>query len=131
MKFLPISRIALVLSLLGGSALGAEAALANPLVAGNAVGSWRPGSSQHLDWVRAQRAWTDQSYRQTRWRLDQLERCLTRARQPWATDECLRRDQQAQAWQWQRDQQQWQVLMRRFGAPGSSAQRPWQSGLGI
>jgi hypothetical protein len=130
MKSLPLSRIALVLSLVGGGALGADAALANPLVTGTAGGSWRPGPGQHLGWVQAQRAWTDQSYRQTRARLDQLERCLTRARQPWATEQCLRRDEQVRAWQWQRDQQEWQVLMRRFSTP-SAVQLPWQPGLGI
>ncbi|MEX1315814.1 MAG: hypothetical protein AB1Z22_01655 [Synechococcaceae cyanobacterium] len=130
MKSLPLSRILLVLGLLGGGALSADAALANPLVFGNAVRPWRPASAQQLGWVQAQRAWADQSHRQTHHRLNQLEQCLRRARQPLANEQCLQRDAQALELQWQRDQQEWQALMRRFATP-SAVRLPWRPGLGI
>jgi hypothetical protein len=78
--------------------------------------------------VQAQRAWADQSYRQTQRRLDQLEQCLGRARQRWDNDQCLRRDDQARERQWQRDQQEWQALLR---SQASTAQLPWRPGMGI
>jgi hypothetical protein len=125
---LSFPRLALVLGLLGGGAISAGAVLANPLWPGGVVSSWRPNPTLHLGWVQAQRAWVDRSYRQTQWRLDQLEQCLGRARQRLDSDQCLRRDEQARERQWQRDQQEWQGLMRR---QGSTAQLPWRPGLGI
>jgi len=128
MTFLPVSRLALVLGLLGGGAVSAGAALANPLWPGGVASPWRPNPGLQRGWVQAQRAWADQSYRQTQRRLNQLEQCLGRARQRSDNDQCLRRDEQARERQWQRDQQEWQALMRRQGA---TAQLPWRPGLGI
>lgn len=119
MTSLSFPRLALVLGLLGGgAAISAGTALANPLWPGGVASSWRPNPSPHFGWVQAQRAWADQSYRQTQWRLDQLEQCLGRARQRWDNDQCLRRDLQARERQWQRDQQEWQAKL------------PWRPGLG-
>lgn len=128
MTSLPFPRLALLLGLLGGGAVSAGTALANPLWYGGGVGPWRPNPDLNLDWVQAQRVWADQSYWATQRRLDQLEQCLGRARQRRDNDQCLRRDAQARERQWQRDQQEWQTLMRR---QGSTAQLPWQLGLGI
>ena len=112
-----LPRAALLLGLLGGG-LSAGAGLANP---------WRPNPNPnpglHLGWVQAQRAWADQSYRQTQRRLEQLEQCLGRASHRWDADRCLRRDEQARQRQWQRDQQDWQSLQQRQGA---IAQQPWR-----
>lgn len=119
----PLPRLALLLGLLSGGAFGATTALANP---------WRPNPTPHLGWVQAQRAWADQSYRQTQQRLDQLEQCLSRARQTWNRDQCLRRDEQARERQWQRDQQHWQVLLRRHTAHANAiAPTPWRPLVGL
>ena len=113
-------RLPLLLSLLGGGLLSGGAALADPLP--NAP--WRPSyPGPQLGWVQAQRDWAEQSYRQTRRRLDQLEWCLRQVRQPWQQEQCLRRDEQARQRQWQRDQQEWQVLLQR---PGAIAHQPWR-----
>jgi hypothetical protein len=128
MTSLPFPRLALMLGLLGVGAVSAGTALANPTWPGGVVSPWRPNPGLQLGWVEAQRAWADQSYRQTQRRLDQLEQCLGRARQRWDNDQCLRRDAQARERQWQRDQQEWQALMRREDA---TAQLHWRPGLGI
>ena len=128
MTSLPFPRLALMLGLLGVGAVSAGTALANPTWPGGVVSPWRPNPGLQLGWVEAQRAWADQSYRQTQRRLDQLEQCLGRARQRWDNDQCLRRDAQARERQWQRDQQEWHALMRR---EDSTAQLPWRPGLGI
>lgn len=114
-------RRALLLGLLSCSAFGATTALADP---------WRLSPAPQLGWVQAQRSWADQSYRQTHQRLDQLEQCLSRARQAWSRDQCLRRDEQARERQWQRDQQLWQMLARRNTAT-SYAPVPWQPLVGL
>ena len=128
MTFLPFPRLALLLGLLGNGAVSAGTALANPMGPGSVVSPWRPAPALQLGWVQAQRAWADQSYWQTQRRLDQLEKCLGRARQRWDNDQCLRRDEQARERQWQRDQQEWQALIRR---QDSSAQLTWRPGLGL
>jgi len=128
MTSFPFPRLALVLGLLGGGAVSAGTALASPLWPGGVVSPWRPNPGLQLGWVQAQRAWFDQSYWQTQRRLDQLEQCLGRARQRWDNDQCLRRDEQARERQWQRDQQEWQALLRR---QGSTAQLSWRPGMGI
>lgn len=128
MTSLPFPRLALVLGLLGGAAVSAGTALANPMWPGGVVSPWRANPGLQRGWVQAQRAWADQSYWQTQRRLDQLEQCLGRAGQRWDNDQCLRRDEQARERQWQRDQQEWQALMRR---QDSTAQLPWRPGLGL
>ena len=128
MKSFPLPRLALVLGLLGSGAVGTGSALADPLFPGRAVGPWSSNSGLQPGWVQAQRALADQSYRQTQWRLDQLDRCLSSARQRWDNDHCLRRDEQARERQWRRDQQEWQLLM---GRQGSTAQLPWRPGQSL
>jgi hypothetical protein len=132
MKLSPLPRLTLVLGLLGSGAISgvvsAGSALADPQLPARAVGPWHSNPGLHRGWVQAQRDWADQSYRQAQWRLDQLERCLSSARQRWDNDQCLRRDEQVRERQWQRDQQEWQVLMRR---QASIAQLPWRSGPGL
>lgn len=128
MTSLSFPRLALVLALLGGGAVSAGSALANPLWPGGIESPWWANPGLNRGWVQAQRHWVDQSYRQTQRRLDQLEQCLGRARQRWDNDQCLRRDEKARERQWQRDQQEWQALMRR---QGSTAQLPWRPGMGI
>lgn len=113
MTSLPFPRLALVLGLLGAAALSADTALANSMWSRGVASPWRPNPAPQLVWVQAQRTWADQSYRQTQRRLDQLEQCLGRVRQRWDIDQCLRRDEQARERQWQRDQQEWQDLIRR------------------
>lgn len=110
MKLLSLTRPAALLGLLGAGALSGSAALANPW------GPYGPRHQQHQGWVQAQRHWADQSHRQHMLRLSQLEQCLERARHRRDQDQCLRRDEQARELQWQRDQQEWQALLR------------WQSG---
>lgn len=114
-------RLALLLGLLGCGAFSATAALANP---------WRPYQTSQLDWVQAQRDWADQSYQRTQRRLDQLEQCLSRARQSWDRDKCLRRDEQARELQWQREEQQLQSLMRRHST-SADGRWPWRPLVGI
>lgn len=121
MPRLPRPRLALLLGLLGCGAFSATAALANP---------WRPYRTSQLDWVQAQRDWADQSYQRTQRRLDQLEQCLSRARQSWDRDKCLRRDEQARELQWQREEQQFRSLMRRHSTSADS-RRPWRPLVGI
>jgi hypothetical protein len=128
MKSFPTPRLALVLGLLGSGAVTAGSALADPQFSGRAVGPWTPNSGLQRGWVQAQRALADQSYRQTQWRLDQLDRCLGSARQRWDHEQCLRRDEQARERQWRRDQQEWQLLM---GRQDSTAQLPWRPGLSL
>jgi len=132
MKSFPRLRLILVLGLLGSGAyagvVGTGFALADPSFPGRSVGAWNATPSQHRDWVQAQRAWADEAYHQTMWRLDQLERCLVSARQRRDQDQCLRRDAQARERQWQRDQQEWQVRVRRQAI---AAQLSWQPGLGF
>ena len=65
---------------------------------------------------------------QTQWRLDQLDRCLSSARERWDNDQCLRRDEQARERQRRRDQQEWQLLM---GRQGFTAQLPGRPGLSL
>jgi hypothetical protein len=128
MKTFLLPRLALVLGLLGSGAVSAGSALADPQFSGRAVSPWTPNSGLQRGWVQAQRALADQSYRQTQWRLDQLDRCLSSARQRWDNDQCLRRDEQARERQWRRDQQEWQLLM---GRQDSTAQLPWRPGLSL
>ena len=128
MKSFPLPRLALVLGLLSSGAVSAGTALADPPFPGRAVGRWSPNLGHQRGWVQAQRALADQSYRQTQWRLDQLDRCLISARQRRDNDQCLRRDEQARERQWRRDQQEWQLLM---GRQGSTAQLPWRPGLSL
>lgn len=128
MKSFPLPRLALVLGLLGSGAVSVSTALADPQFPGRAVGPWSPYSGLQRGWVQAQRALADQSYRQTQWRLDQLDRCLNSARERWANDQCLRRDEQARERQRRRDQQEWQLLM---GRQGFTAQLPGRPGLGL
>lgn len=99
----------LLLCLLGAGLLGSGTALADPM--------------PRYGWLEAQRSWAEQSYRQTQRRLDQLERCLERAHRPWAQERCLRLDEQAREWQWQRDRQEWQSLQRQRGG---SLQLTWR-----
>ena len=129
MSVLSLPRMALVLGLLGSGTIGATAALAAP---------WRPYPAPSPDWVQAQRSWVDQSYRQTQRRLDQLQQCLRSARQRWDHEQCLRRDEQARQWQWQIEQQQWQVLLRRHNLNSTNSQpwaqpwnQPWRPVVGI
>ena len=128
MKSFPLPRLTLVLRLLRSGAVSAGSALADPKSSGRAVAPWGPNSGLQRGLVQAQRALADQSYRQTQWRLDQLDRCLSSARQRWDNDQCLRRDEQARERQWRRDQQEWQLLM---GRQGSTAQLPWRPGLSL
>jgi hypothetical protein len=128
MKSFPLPRLALVLGLLGSGAVSAGTALADPQFPGRAVGPWSPNSGLQRGWVQAQRALADQSYRQTQWRLDQLDRCLSSARERWANDQCLRRDEQVRERQRRRDQQEWQLLM---GRQGFTAQLPGRPGLSL
>ena len=128
MKSFPLPRLALVLGLLGSGAVTTGSALADPQSPGGAFGPWSPNSGLTRGWVQAQRALADQSYRQTQWRLDQLDRCLSSARQRWDNDQCLRRDEQARERQWRRDQQEWQLLM---GRQDSTAQLPGRLRLGL
>jgi len=128
MKSFPLPRLALVLGLLGSGAISTGSALADHQFPGRAFGPWSPNSGFHRGWVQAQRAFADQSYRQTQWRLDQLDRCLSSARQRWDNDQCLRCDEQARERQWRRDQQEWQLLMNR---QGSTAQLPGRLRLGL
>jgi hypothetical protein len=128
MKSFPLPRLALVLGLLGSGAVSAGSALADPQFPGRAVGPWSPNSGLQHGWVQAQRALADQSYRQTQWRLDQLDRCLSSARERWDKEQCLRRDEQVRERQRRRDQQEWQLLM---GRQGFTAQLPGRPGLGL
>ena len=128
MKSFPLPRLALVLGLLGSGVVSAGSALADPQFPGRAFGPWSPNSDLTRGWVQAQRALADQSYRQTQWRLDQLDRCLSSARERWDNVECLRRDEQARERQWRRDQQEWQLLM---GRQDSTAQLPGRLHLGL
>lgn len=115
MPSLPFFRLALVLSLFGGSAYAGPASLAN---------SWRSEPVPQRNWVEVQREWAEQSHRQTQRRLDRLDQCLSRARQRWEYDQCLRRDDLAREWQWQRDQQRWQTLVQQY-VPQAQARTPW------
>lgn len=121
MTLLTLPRLALLLGLLGGGTVGATAAQANP---------WRPSHAPQQGWVQAQRDWAEQHYRQTQRRLDQLEQCLSRARQRRDQDQCLRRDEQARERQWQRDRQSWQALIRRQ-TPYATGPQPWRPLVGI
>jgi len=128
MKSFPLPRLALVLGLLGSGAVSAGSAMADPQFPGRAFGPWSPNSDLTRGWVQAQRALADQSYRQTQWRLDQLDRCLSSARERWDNDQCLRCDEQARERQRRRDQQEWQLLM---GRQGFTAQLPGRPGLSL
>lgn len=83
------------------------------------------GDNSYSDWLDAQRSRTEQAYQQALRRLDQLERCLDRSRRHQDRDQCLRRDLEARERQWQRDQRDWQLLMRR---QGRVAQLAWPLG---
>lgn len=120
------SRLVLLLCLLGSTtALPFTAALARPSAPDSP--SWSDRSDRDRDrdrnqerdrdqaWLEAQRARADLAYQQTQRRLDQLERCLDRSRRSQERDQCLRRDLEARERQWQRDQRDWQVLIRRQG----------------
>ena len=110
------SRLALLLCLLGGATLPVTVTLAGPARADSyGLGSDRYGSDRYHDWLDSQRERAEQAYRQTQIRLDQLERCLDRSRQSQERDQCLRRDLEARERQWQRDQRDWQLLIRRQG----------------
>jgi hypothetical protein len=124
-------RLALLLCLLGSTSLPVTAALARPF-APNGFTSFdslerlqRAGSDRHRDWLDAQRARAEQGFRLTERRLDQLERCLERSRQSQERDQCVRRDLEARERQWQREQRDWQVLIRR---QGRIAQLSWPPG---
>jgi hypothetical protein len=118
-------RLALLLCLLSGTSLPVTAALARPSLPDSAYSTERSGSERHRDWLRAQRSRAEQAYEQTQRRLDQLERCLDRSRQGQERDQCLRRDLEARERQWQRDQRDWQLLIRR---QGRIAQQSWPLG---
>ena len=124
-------RLALLLCLLGSTSLPVTAALARPF-APDSFTSFdglerlaRAGVDRHRDWLDAQRARAEQAYLQTERRLDQLERCLDRSRQAQERDQCLRRDLEARERQWQREQRDWQLLIRR---QGRIAQLSWPPG---
>jgi hypothetical protein len=128
------SRTALLLCLLGGSCLSLPAAQARPFELDSSASSYgtyapystaRSGGDRHRDWLEAQRARSEQAYQQTQRRLDQLERCLGRSRQSADRDQCLRRDLEARERQWQREQRDWQQLIRR---QGRIAQLAWPPG---
>lgn len=128
-------RAALLLCLLGGGCLSLPAAEARPYgfdsTDGPGYGVYGPYSSarlsgdRHRDWLEGQRQRSQQAYWQTQRRLDQLERCLERSRQSSERDQCLRRDLEARERQWQREQRDWQQLIRR---QGRVAQLAWPSG---
>jgi hypothetical protein len=104
-----LTRLTLLLSLLGGTALQAGSGLAAP---------WRSGTEPWLRWVQAQRDLTEQSYQKTLERLDVLEQCLGRVRGNRSREQCLRRDQRAQDLQQQQDRSAWETLQRRLDVTG-------------
>ena len=115
-------RLALLLCLLGGTSLPVTAALARPSAPEPFSIADRNSGDRHRDWLKVQRSRAQQAYQQTQRRLDQLERCLDRSRQNQERDQCLRRDLEAQERQWQREQRDWQLLIRR---QGRTAQLSW------
>lgn len=116
------SRLALLLCLLGGTSLPVTAALARPWAHEPYSIADRSSDDRHRDWLKVQRSQAQQAYLQTQRRLDQLERCLDRSRRSPERDQCLRRDLEARERQMQRDQRDWQLLMRR---QGRTAQLSW------
>lgn len=117
-------RLLLLLCLLGGTSLPITAALARPTLPDSLLLAERSGDDRHRDWLKAQRSRAEQAYQQTQRRLDQLERCLDRSRQSRERDQCLLRDLEARERQWQRDQRDWQLLIRRQGRVAQLT-RPW------
>lgn len=117
-------RLALLLCLVSSTSLPVTAALARPSLPDSLTSTDR-GGDRHRDWLRAQRYRSEQAYELTQRRLDQLERCLDRSRRSQERDQCLRRDLEAREHQWQRDQRDWQLLMRR---QGRLAQQSWPLG---
>jgi len=116
----------LLLCLLGGTSLPFAAAQAIPWVP-ESLGSIARADNdrsgdRHRDWLDLQRAWTERTHQLTQRRLDQLDRCLERSRRNQERDQCLRRDLEARERQWQRDQRDWQQLIRR---QGGIAQLSW------